>query len=77
MSSTSQGSDNFEPRLCGERAHPLAERLALIGEGEFGALGRQRLGDAPGDRMIVGDAHDEAALAAHQSRLHPAHFFSV
>ena len=34
-----------------------------IGEGQFGAGGARRLGDPPGDRAIVGDAHDEAALA--------------
>ena len=51
----------------GQRLDALAERLALVGEGEFGALGRQRLGDAPGDRVVVGDPHDEAALAAHQA----------
>ena len=74
-SSTSQGSDSREPETFGERAHALAQRLALIGEGELGALGGERLGDAPGDRMVVGDAHHEAALAAHQARFHPAHFF--
>ena len=46
----------------------LLERLALIGEGELGALAGQRLGDAPGDRAIIGDPHDEAALAGHDAR---------
>ena len=34
MSSTSHGSTRSEPSDCGERLHALAERLALIGEGE-------------------------------------------
>src|SRR5690606_1052057 len=54
--------------FCGERLHPLAERLALIGEGEFGALRGELLGDAPGDGVIVRDPHDETALAVHDPR---------
>src|SRR5260370_28548453 len=50
----------------GERAYPSAERLALIGKGERGAVVVQRLGYAPGDRTFVGDAHDEALLTRHQ-----------
>ncbi len=46
-----------------QRPHPLFERLALVGEGQFGARRARRLGDAPGDRPIVGDPHDEAAPA--------------
>ena len=52
--------------LGGERLDALLERLALVGEGDLGALVGERLGDAPGDRVLVGDAHDEAALAGHQ-----------
>jgi len=37
---------------------------------EFGALLGAGFGDAPGDRPLVGDAHNEASLAGHQwSRL--------
>ena len=67
MSSTSQGSDELGAERLRQRRHALAERLALIGEGEFRAVLGQGLGDAPGDRMIVGDAHDEAALSLHQT----------
>src|SRR5690606_34168967 len=35
-----------------------------------GALVGQRLGDAPGNRVLVGDAHDQALLACHQSIRH-------
>ncbi len=64
---------SLAPSDFGERPHALAERLALIGEGELGALRVHRLGDAPGDGMVVGDPHDEAALAR-QQRLHgPGH----
>ncbi len=60
------GQDDLAADRFGERLDPPAERLALIGEGKLGAVRGQRLGDAPGDRMIVGDAHHQAALALHQ-----------
>ena len=48
-----------------QRGHPPAERLALIGKGQIRALCGAGLGNAPGDRVIIGDAHHEAALALH------------
>ncbi len=51
----------------GERLHALPQRLALIGEGELRPLVGERLGDSPSDRMIIGDAHDQSALALHES----------
>jgi hypothetical protein len=42
-----------------------AERVALIGEGELCAMSRERLGNAPGNRVIVRNPHHQAALAAH------------
>src|ERR687886_767271 len=59
VSSTSQG------RQC-EAPSDWAEGFALIGEGQLGALLGQALGDAPRDGVVVGDAHDEAALPAHE-----------
>ena len=53
----------------GERDHPAAEALALVGEGELGALRGEGPGDAPGDRMVVGDAEDQRALACEQPGL--------
>ncbi len=50
----------------GERLHAPAERVALIGEGELGAVRRERARDAPRDRVIVRNPHHEAALALHQ-----------
>ena len=64
------GQHQFDAERFRQRLDALAERLALIGEGELGALRGQRLGDAPGDRMIIGDAHDQAALALHQVCMH-------
>ncbi len=49
-----------------ERPHAPAERLALEGESQLGTLRAHRLGDAPGERPLVGDAHDEAALSGHE-----------
>ena len=34
---------------------------------EVGALGGQLLGNAPGQRAVVGDTHDQPALPRHQS----------
>jgi hypothetical protein len=56
-----------------QRPHPLFQRLALIGESQFGAVLAQALGNAPGQRLVVGEAHDQAALALHQ----PAHSASI
>ena len=61
------GQDEVRAERLRERRDTLAERLALVGEGELGAMRAQDLGDAPGDRVVVGDAHDEAALALHQA----------
>ena len=54
------------PDLIGQGLHPLQQRLALVGEGEGRTLGRGRPRDAPGDGAVVGDAHDQAALAGHK-----------
>ena len=62
--------DDLGAELLDHRQHALAERGALIGEGHFGAGGMQGLGDAPGDRTLIGHAHDQAALAGH----HLGHF---
>src|SRR5664280_2363223 len=46
----------------------LAKRVALISERELGAVVAQHLGDAPGDRVVVGDPHHQPTFALHQSR---------
>ena len=48
-----------------QRFQPLAESLALVGKGQFGAGLGHRLGDPPGDRAFVGHAHDQPAFALH------------
>ena len=63
------GHDEVDADGLGEGGHPLAERLALVGEGQLGAVGGGGARDAPGDRAFVGDAHDQAALASHQPAL--------
>ena len=67
-SSTSQGSTSLRADRLRQRLDPPAERLALIGEGERGAVSGERPRNAPGDRVVVGDPHDQPALALHQSR---------
>jgi len=53
----------------GQRLYPLQQRLALIGEGHLRPGVMHGLGDAPGDRSVIGDPHDQAALAGHQAAL--------
>ena len=60
------GQHELRAELSRQRLDALLERIALIGEGERRALRRRRLGDAPGDRAVVGHAHDQAALALHE-----------
>ncbi len=59
------GHHEIRPEFGGKRSDPLAQRLTLIGEGNFRTLCRDRLGNSPGDRVVVGNAHDQAALALH------------
>ncbi len=51
----------------GKRADALAKRLALIAERKVGARFRELLGDPPGERLVIGEAHDQPALSRHQS----------
>src|SRR5512139_952740 len=61
-------TDDETVYFFGERFHPLLQRVALIGEGEVGAVVAAGARNAPGDRAVVGHAHDQPALATHQSR---------
>ena len=54
----------------GERRDPFAKRIVLIGEGEISAFSGQSLGYAPGYRVIIRDAHHQAAFTAHQAGSH-------
>ena len=51
--------------LCSERQHTLLQLVVGVRDGELCALTVHRLRDAPGDGPVVGNAHDEAALAGH------------
>ena len=53
-----------------ERFDPFAERVPLVGQRQPGTGASHRLGDAPGQRTIVGDPHDQALLARHQGCWH-------
>ena len=68
---TSQWPTTIPPTSSASGSTRFLQRIALIGEGELGALRPAGLGDAPGDRAVVGDPHDQAALAAHETgRVH-------
>ena len=49
-----------------ERLDPLPDGVALISERNIRAMVAASLGDAPGDRAVIGDAEHHAALARHQ-----------
>ena len=66
-------ADDLRIEVPGEGLDPLLQSVALIGEGEVGALTVGGLGDAPGDRPVVGDPHDQAALARKDARLRLRH----
>jgi hypothetical protein len=60
-------ADHDPADAFGEGPDPLLQCLALIGKGKLAALHVAGLGDAPGDRPIIGDPHDEAALPMHKT----------
>ncbi len=60
-------TDDDAADLLGQRLDALLEHLALIGEGKRGAVTMASFGDAPGQRAVVCDPHDQAALAAHEA----------
>ncbi len=60
------GQDERVAELRRELPHVLLEPLALVGHGQPRALAVRRLGDAPGDRALVRDPQDEAALPVQQ-----------
>ena len=56
----------FETNVRGAWVVCTEAARQMIAEGHGGAMVGEPAGDAPGDRMVVGDPHDEAALAFHQ-----------
>ena len=58
--------NDFRTKRLSKRNGAAAECVTLIREGEFGALSGQNPRNAPGDRAVIRDPHDEAALASHQ-----------
>ena len=53
-------------RFC-QRPNAFFQCFSLIGKGDFTALRGDCFRDAPGEAAVIGDAHDQAALATHQS----------
>ena len=68
---TSHGSTKVDPIDVAERPDALLDEALDRREADLGALGVERLGDAPGDRMVVGDPEDERRLAVEQSHPDP------
>ena len=57
-------ADHIGTQFGGQRTHALFQSIALEREGQLRACGMAGLGNAPGNRAVVGDAHHKAALAA-------------
>ena len=55
--------------LARQRLDEALRLLVEIGDRELGAERAEGLGAAPGDRLVVGDADDQALLAFEQRRL--------
>jgi len=51
--------------LGSKRPDPFRKRLSLIGKGQLGSGSGKLLGNAPGQRLVIGKPHDQAALAFH------------
>jgi len=49
-----------------QRADPALQRLALEREGQFRALRSAGIGDAPGQRAVIGDPHHDTTAAGEQ-----------
>ena len=60
-------AEQHAAEFFGQRLDTLLERVALPGQRNFSARRMAGLGDAPGNRAIVGDAEDHSALALHQT----------
>ena len=60
--------EHLGAQLLGERANPLFQRVALIGESQFRAGVSRRFSDPPGNRAIVRHAEYDAAHSAHHAR---------
>ena len=50
----------------GERQDAFFQGLALIAECQFRAMAGGGAGDAPSERALIGDAHDEPPLSCHE-----------
>ncbi len=77
LSVTSQWPATNRAEFRGQRLDALLQGIALIGERQLGALRGAGLGDAPGDRAVVGDAENQALLAGHQALTNRHMGFSV
>ncbi len=64
------GQDEIGAKIFRQRFDPALQRLALIGEGQFGPLRTAGLGNALGDGPVVRHAHDQAPFSVHQSASH-------
>ena len=53
-----------------ERLDEFLRLVVQIGDGQLGAEGAEGLGAAPGDRLVVGNADDEAFLAFEKLGFH-------
>ena len=55
------------PQLLGQRTHPLFHDGTLVTECQFGTFRLQPLRNAPGERLVIRQPHNQPAFASHQS----------
>jgi len=51
----------------GQGLNPFLDGIALIREGQFRPMPRAGLRNPPGNRPVIGNAHDQPAFASHQA----------
>ena len=70
-----QGIGHCRAEFLGHFFNARFQLVVLIGEGEFSAFAGEGLGNAPGDRTLACEPHDQSALSGHESHIFPLQFF--
>ena len=60
--------DHDTADFLGQWLDALFQQVALIGECKLGAVRMTGFGNTPGQRSLVGNPNDQAALSTHEAR---------
>ncbi len=72
-----QGIGHGRAEFLGHFFNAWFQLVVLIGEGELSAFAGEGLGNAPGDRALACEPHDQRTLSSHESHIFPLQFFSA